>query len=335
MTGQALLRRLCLVPVTLFGVALVVFVLLRIIPGDPVALMAAPGATAADIQNLRASFGLDKPIPVQFVMWLNDVFHGDLGRSLSFRSDVVRVVLERMPPTLELVILALAIAIATGGLLALLGTYFRGGVVEWVVDGIIALFQATPDFLLALFLILLCTVMLPLLPNAGRIDPALPVAFSTQFYIFESLLRGRLDVLGGVFAHAILPAIALAVPFAAMIARVLKGSLGDAQAQDYTLMARTRGFRERRILLVESLPNALIPAVSLTGIQVTFLLAGTVLVERIFAYPGIGNLAVDAVAGRDLPLLQGIILAFAILFVLVNLATDVIVMALNPRLSHG
>jgi len=335
MSGQALLRRLALVPVTLFGVALVVFVLLRIIPGDPILLMAGPGASAADLQSLRESFGLDKSIPLQFLLWLRDLFHGDLGRSISFRGDVVQVVVERMPPTLELVFIALMLAMTFGGALALLGSYFRGGKVEWIVDGIIALFQSVPDFLLALLLILLCTVVFSLLPGSGRIDPALQVDFKTQFYIFESLFTGRFDVLGGLLAHIALPSLALALPFASMIARVLKASLGDAEKQDYTAMARSRGYHESRILMVESLPNALIPAASLTGIQLTFLLAGTVLVERIFGYPGIGNLAMDAVSSRDLPLLQGIILAFAVLFVAVNLLSDLIVVALNPRLRNG
>jgi len=335
MTGQTLFRRLALVPLTLFTVALVVFVLLRIIPGDPALLMAGPGATAADLQSIREGFGLDKPIMTQFGQWLLDLTHGDLGRSISFRADVVSVVAQRMPPTLELVFLALVIAVVLGGGLALLGTYYRGGKIEWLVDGFIALFQSVPDFLLALLLILLFTVATSLLPGSGRIDPALPVQFKTQFYIFESLVRGQFSILLGLLAHAILPAIALALPFASMIARVLKASLGDVERQDYAVMARARGYSERRILMVESLPNAVIPTAALTGIQLTFLLAGTVLVERIFAYPGIGNLAVDAVASRDLPLLQGIILAFAVLFVVVNLVSDLIVISLNPRLRNG
>lgn len=335
MSGRTLLHRLALAPITLFGVALVVFVLLRVIPGDPVLLMAPPGASEADLQVLRASFGLDQPIMVQFFYWLADLANGDLGRSMSLQSEVLTVVVQRLPPTLELVALALLIAIVVGGLLALIGSYFRNSVIEWAVDAVIGLFQAVPDFLLALLLILVFSVAYNLLPSSGRIDPSIPFDFSTQFYVTESIVRGRFSLLGGLLAHAALPAIALALPFAAIIARVLKASVSDTEKQDYVAMAHSRGYGKKRILLAESLPNAVIPAAALTGIQLTFLLAGTVLVERIFSYPGIGNLAVDAVSSRDLPLLQGIILAFAVLFVVINLVFDLIVIALNPRLRHG
>ena len=178
-------------------------------------------------------------------------------------------------------------------------------------------------------------MLIPLLPISGRIDPQLDVAFQTNFYLAESLLTGRLDVAIALLQHMILPAVALALPFAALVARLLKASLVEAEDQDYAQIARARGFSRPAILLREVFPNALIPTVALGGVQVTLLLGGTVLVERIFSYEGIGNMAIDAVINRDFPLIQGLILTFAVLFIALNLAVDLLVRLLDPRLRHG
>jgi ABC-type dipeptide/oligopeptide/nickel transport system permease component len=335
MRAAVLVRRLLLVPPTLLGVALIVFVLLRVVPGDPVAMMISPGASAADIRALHAHYGLDKPIPVQLLIWLGAMLHGDLGQSITSRIGVAGLVLRRLPATIELVLLATSIALVLGSALALLGAAFRRTGLEWLVDAIIAVTLAIPDFLWGLLFILLFDVMFPILPVSGRIDPAIVVRFATDFYLIESLLTWRFAVAGGLLSHAILPATALALPFAAVFARVLKTSLGDAEHQDYVQMARARGYSRARVLLAEALPNAIIPTASLTGVQITFMLAGTVLVERVFSYEGIGSMAIDAVTNRDLPLIQGIILAFAVMFIAINLAVDIGLTFLDPRLRHG
>jgi peptide/nickel transport system permease protein len=165
-------------------------------------------------------------------------------------------------------------------------------------------------------------VLIPLLPTSGRIDPQYAGVFTTNFYLIESLVTGRIEVAGKLIQHILLPAIALALPFAALVARLLKTSLSEAEDQDYAQIARARGFSRTTILLREVFPNALI-------------LGGTVLVERIFSYEGIGNMAIDAVINRDFPLIQGLILTFAALFIALNLAVDLVVTALDPRLRHG
>ncbi len=335
MKAAVIVRRLLLVPPTLLGVALIVFVLLRVVPGDPVAMMISPGASAADITALHAHYGLDKPIPVQLLIWLGAMLHGDLGQSITSRIGVARLVLRRLPATIELVLLATLIALVLGTALALLGAAFRRGGLEWLIDGVIAVTLAISDFVWGLLFILLFDVMFPILPVSGRIDPAVTAHFATNFYLVESLLTWRFAVAGGLLSHSILPATALALPFAAVFARVLKSSLGDAEHQDYVQMARARGYSRARVLLAEALPNAIIPTASLTGVQVTFMLAGTVLVERVFSYEGIGNMAIDAVTNRDLPLIQGIILAFAVMFVAINLTVDIGLTFLDPRLRHG
>ena len=330
-----MVRRLVLIPPTLAGVAAIVFVLLRIVPGDPIAMMIPPGASLADVERLRAFYGLDRSIPEQFISWFGQVFSGNFGRSISLHQNVFELVLARLPATLELALVATLIAIVLGLLVALTGVYFRGRRAEWVIDGGVGVFLAIPDFLWALILLLVFGVLVPLLPTSGRIDPQLDVAFRTNFYLIESLVTGRLDVARALLSHMILPAIALALPFAALVARLLKASLSEAEDQDYAQIARTRGFARPAILLREVFPNALIPTVALGGVQITLLLGGTVLVERIFSYEGIGNMAIDAVINRDFPLIQGLILTFAVLFIALNLVVDVLVTLLDPRLRHG
>ena len=330
-----IIRRLVLIPPTLFGVAVIVFVLLRIVPGDPIAMMIPPGATPADIDRLRAFYGLDQAIPQQFVTWLGQALSGDFGHSISLHQRVFELVLARLPATLELALLATLIAVALGLAAALIGILLRGRRAEWAVDGGIGVLLAIPDFLWALILLLLFGVLIPLLPISGRIDPEIDVSFHSNFYLIESLATARFDVAMALLHHMILPALALALPFAALVARILKTSLAEAEDQDYAQIARARGFSRPEILLREVLPNALIPAVALGGVQVTLLLGGTVLVERIFSYEGIGNMAIDAVINRDFPLIQGLILTFAALFIALNLAVDVLVTLLDPRLRHG
>jgi peptide/nickel transport system permease protein len=330
-----IIRRLVLIPPTLFGVCVIVFVLLRVVPGDPIAMMIPPGASPADIERLRAFYGLDQSIPQQFITWFGQSLTGNFGRSISLHQNVFELVRARLPATLELALMATLIATALGVMVALTGVYVRGRRAEWAIDGGIGVFLAIPDFLWALILLLLFGVLIPLLPISGRIDPQLDVTFQTNFYLVESLATGRLDVAAALLQHMILPAVALALPFAALVARLLKASLAEAEDQDYAQIARARGFSRPSILLREVFPNALIPTVALGGVQVTLLLGGTVLVERIFSYEGIGNMAIDAVINRDFPLIQGLILTFAVLFIALNLAVDLLVRLLDPRLRHG
>jgi ABC-type dipeptide/oligopeptide/nickel transport system permease component len=335
MRWDEIIRRLVLIPFTLFGVGVIVFVLLRVVPGDPIAMMIPPGASVSDIERLRAFYGLDQSIPQQLVSWFGQILSGNFGRSISLHQNVLELVMARLPATLELSALATLIALALGTVIALAGVYFRGRRAEWAIDGGIGVFLAIPDFLWALLLLLFLGVLVPLFPISGRFDPHLGVSFRTNFYLIESLLTGRLEMAGALLQHMTLPAVALALPFSALVARLLKASLTEAEDQDYAQIARARGFSRSAILLREALPNALIPTVALGGVQVTLLLGGTVLVERIFSYEGVGNMAIDAVINRDFPLIQGLILTFAVLFIALNLIVDLLVTLLDPRLRHG
>ena len=329
------LKRLLWALPTLFGVAVLVFVLVRVIPGDPIAMMLPPGATAEDVGRLRALYGLDAPIATQFVVWMGDVLRGNFGTSISLRDGVASLVLSRLPATLELVIVAVVAACALAAVAAVGAVYFRGHWPELVVDGATGLVLAIPDFLWGLLFILVLGVLLPVLPISGRIDPTLDFNPVTGFYLAEALLRLRPDVLGDLMKHLLLPVLALALPLAAALTRVLKGSLIDAMNQDYVMLVRVKGYSRGRTLWRVALRNALIPTVTLTGVQFSFLIGGTVLIEYLFSYPGIGNLAIAAVNQRDLPLIQGLVLTFAVLFILTNLIVDMAYSVLNPRLRQS
>src|SRR5262245_45234436 len=335
MIASALLRRVVMAVVTLFGVAVVVFVLLRVAPGDPVAMMIAPGARAQDVAALRARYGLDQPLWAQFIIWLGQILHGDFGVSISLRRNVLELLGERLPATLELAIIACTVAILIGGAIAIAGTLLRRTRVESAIDTVNGLMLAVPDFVWALAFVLVLGVLWPVLPLSGRIDPSVDAALATRFYLIESLVTGRFGVARDTAAHLVMPALALALPLAAIIIRILKEALSEAMLQDYVLVARVKGMTELRLIAGEALRNAVGPTLALTGVQFTFLIGGTVIVERIFAYPGIGSMAIDAVINRDLPLIQGLVLVFGALFVLINLLIDVVVAALNPKLRHG
>jgi ABC-type dipeptide/oligopeptide/nickel transport system permease component len=335
MSINYLLKRLFWALPTLFGVAVVVFVLVRVVPGDPIAMMLPPGATADDVGRLRAMYGLDAPIPKQFVVWMGEVLRGNFGTSISLREGVVSLVLGRLPATLELVIVAVAAACALAAVAAVGAVYFRGRWPELVVDGTTGLVLAIPDFLWGLLFVLVLGVLLPVLPISGRIDPTLDFDPATGFYLAEALVRLRWTALADLVRHILLPALALALPLAATLTRVLKGSLLEAMNQDYVTLVRVKGYSRARTLWRVALRNALIPTVTLTGVQFSFLIGGTVLIEYIFSYPGIGNLAIAAVNQRDLPLIQGLVLTFAVLFILTNLVVDMAYSVLNPKVRQA
>lgn len=331
----SILKRAVMAAITLFGVAAVVFLLLRLAPGDPVAMMVGPGATAEDIARLRASYGLDQPLITQFWIWLGSLVQGDFGTSISRRIGVGALLLERLPATLELAVAALATALLLGGAIAVTGTLWRQHWTSGALDGATGLMLAIPEFVWALALVLVFGVALPVLPLSGRINPALVTTFVSDFYLFEALLTGRFDLVADLLRHMAMPVLALALPLAAIIARVLREALGEAMMQDYVTLARVKGMTDLRLIFSETLRNAIGPTLALAGVQFTFLIGGTVIVEKIFSYPGLGSMAIDAVINRDFPLIQGLVLMFGLIFTLVNLLVDTAVVAFNPRLRHA
>ncbi|RUX96406.1 ABC transporter permease, partial [Mesorhizobium sp. M7D.F.Ca.US.004.01.2.1] len=303
-----LVLRLLTIAITLLGVSVVVFVIIRVAPGDPIAMMLPPGATQVDIDRLRAFYGLDKSLVEQYFIWVSGVLQGNFGTSISLRQDVITLVLARLPATLELSTFALLIALLIGVPLAVLGTREQGTAAEGAIDVANGAVLSIPDFLWGLVLILLFGVLAPIFYISGRVSPDLNLQFSTQFYLIESIVRLRFDVTRDLMSHMVLPALALALPLAAIISQLLKMSLKEVITLDYVTLARVKGFSETQVILREALKNAALPTLTLVGVQFTFLIGGTVIVERLFSYEGLGNMAIDAVINRDLPLIQGIVL---------------------------
>jgi ABC-type dipeptide/oligopeptide/nickel transport system permease component len=312
--------------------SLIVFVVLRLIPADPLAMMLPPNATPADAALLRHQLGLDKPIPSQFLIWLVNALHGNLGASISFQQPVATLIGSTLPATLELCLTALVISLmisVPGGVFAYAVTDRRG---ELPVSFAVVLMQSVPSFLWALLLIALLGVYLPILPFSGRVGDGIPMPHLTGFLLIDFLVKGEFSDWLSAASHLVLPSLALAFGFAPLVIRVLRSSLLDQRNESYVGVARLRGVSESRILWRHMLKNAALPALTMIGVQFGFLFGGALLVEMIFSFPGVGNLMVQAVRNNDLVLIQGIAIVFCALMLVINAIVDTLYVIMNPRL---
>ena len=280
-----------------------VFLLAHIVPGDPVAQMLGEGARAEDLTQLRHTLGLDLPLPVQYGRYLSGVLHGNLGESFRFQQPVLKVVAEHYPATLELALVALLICALIGIPAGVLAAHKRGERTDLTVAVLTLFGLSVPNFALGPVLILLFSVVLGWLPVSGR---------------------------GGI-SHLILPAFTLGAALAAILTRMVRTSVIEELSADYVRTARAKGVSESGVLFRHALRNALIPILTILGLQFGTLLAGTIVTESIFSWPGIGRLAVQAIGARDYPLLQGCILLIAVSYVFVNLLTDLVYAVVDPR----
>ena len=327
-----LLRRaLTAVPI-LFAVSMILFVALRLLPVDPAAMSMPPNATIEDVEAKRREMGLDRPLATQYAIWLRGALHGDFGRSIQLRRDAGQLVANALPATIQLALAAMLIAgtLGLGG--GLLLFRLRGTPFEPVADLASIVLLSIPEFLWGLILLFVFGVLLQWLPFTGQVSPGLPLPHITGFLLLDSLLVGRLDVFLSACRHLILPAVALGLAFSPTIMRVLRSSLFDVYLEDYILQARLRGLSERHVLLGHALKNASLPTLTLAGVQFGILFSGTLLVEVIYSYPGMGNLMVDAVRNADLPLIQTIGLTYCIVVLSINTAVDGLYVVLNPKL---
>ena len=330
--STVLSRRLIAAIPTLLMLALIVFVVLRLIPADPLAMMLPPNATPADAALLRHQLGLDKPIPSQFLIWLVNALHGNLGASISFQQPVAMLIGSTLPATLELCLTALVISLiisVPGGVFAYAVTDRRG---ELPVGFAVVLMQSVPSFLWALLLIALLGVYLPVLPFSGRVGDGIPMPHLTGFLLIDFLVKGEFSDWLSAASHLVLPSLGLAFGFAPLVIRVLRSSLLDQRNESYVGVARLRGVSENRILWRHMLKNAALPALTMIGVQFGFLFGGALLVEMIFSFPGVGNLMVQAVRNNDLVLIQGIAIVFCALMLVINAIVDTLYVIMNPRL---
>jgi ABC-type dipeptide/oligopeptide/nickel transport system permease component len=325
-------RRLLSAALTLVLVSALLFIVLHALPVDPAAMSLPPSATIAEIEAKRREMGLDLPLPQQYLIWLAQVLHGDFGTSIHYGRSVVGLVASTLPATIELAVLSIIVATVVGLGGGLFMFHVRGRRTESIVDFGSIILLSIPEFLWGLFFILLFGVALQWLPFTGRLDPEFRLPQGTGFLLYDALAAHRLDIFWSALRHMILPSVALGIAFSPTIMRVLRSSLIDVYLEDYIHMARLRGLSERRILLHHALKNAFLPTLSLMGVQFGFLFGGTLLVEVIFSYPGLGNLMVDAVRNADLPIIQLVGLAYCIVVLTINTAVDSLYLVLNPKL---
>ena len=319
----------------MFGVAIIVFFFIRLTPGDPVDIMLGHSGTVSqrEIDQLRQQFHLDKPLGVQLWYFLSDAAQGNLGYSYVRNKSVVDLLAERLPATIEMTIGALLVSLIVAVPIGILSAIRQNSLLDRLSMAGAFLGISMPGFWLGIILTLLFAVQLQWLPAQGRLSYEIPFREVTGFYVLDSILTGNMPALKDSLLHLVLPSVTLGLGVAAIIARVLRSSMLEVLRSDYIKLARAKGATEWNVVLKHALRNALIPTITVVGLQVGTLLGGNMIVETVFSWPGLGRLVVDAIFNRDFPLIQGAVMIYAITFVLTNLAVDVLYTYLNPRIT--
>ncbi len=332
--GQYAIKRFLTIVPVLIGVSLIVFSFTHLIPGDPAVAMLGERATPQRVAEVRAQLGLDKPLYTQYFIYVDKVLHGDLGASILRGDPVLRDLVRRFPATVELAISAICIAIVVGVPMGIISAVWRNS----FFDGFSRLVALTgvsmPIFWLGLMLAWFFGVMLRWLPTGFRLGTDVTLVSVTNFYILDCLLTKNSAALVSSLRHLILPAIALSTIPMAVIARMTRASLLEVLSQDYIRTAESKGLPQRSVILRHAMRNALLPVMTVTGLQVGRLLAGAILTETIFSWPGIGLWIYESIQARDYPIVQGATLFIATIFVMVNLLTDVLYAAVDPRIKY-
>jgi len=331
-----LLRRVALIVPTFFGVTLLAFALIRLIPGDPVEnLSGERGMDPERRLRLLHQFGLDQPLYTQYFDYIGNVLRGDLGTSLTTHEPVLTEFLTLFPATFELAFFALIFAILVGLPAGILAAIKRNTVADYAVMGVSLTGYSMPIFWWALLLILLFSVQLGWTPVSGRLAVQFDVPATTGFMLIDTLRSGEPGAFRSALSHLILPTIALGTIPLAVIARMTRSSMLEVLREDYVRTARAKGLPQLQVVLVHALRNALIPVITVIGLQVGLLLSGAILTESIFSWPGIGNWLIHGVQSRDYPVVQGGILLIATIVISVNLVVDLLYGVINPRIRHA
>jgi peptide/nickel transport system permease protein len=310
-------RLLALIPV-LFTVAVIVFLILRLTPGDPAAVIAGNNATNEDIDRIREQLGLTKPLITQFMIWLSGVLQGDLGYSFYLGKPVIELIAQRIEPTLSLAAGTMVLAVLVAVPLGTLAAWRMGGWLDRMLSGFAVAGFSVPVFVIGYVLIYIFAIQLQCLPVQG------------YRRLFGEFSQG----LGAWAYQLVLPWLSLATIYVALIARVTRASVSEALTEDYIRTARAKGLTEQVVLLRHALANAAVPIVTVVGIGIALLIGGVVVTETVYAIPGLGSLTVDAVLNRDFPVIQGVVLFFSVLYVLINLLVDLSYLWLDPRIRY-
>lgn len=304
---QYIIQRLLAALVTLIGISLIVFLLVRLLPGDPARIIAGLLASEEDVRLIRVNLGLDQPLPVQYAMFFSRLIRGDLGTSARTQEPVMREILARLPATMKLAVISITIASIAGIVGGILAAYHRNSTLDLFISVGTLFGISMPVYWLGLMLIVIFAVRLHWLPAAGSEKP-------TSY---------------------IMPSLTLAAFSVALIARMTRSSMLEILGEDYVRTARAKGLNEQIVILRHAFKNALIPVITVIGLQFGALLGGAVLTETVFGWPGMGRLLVDSIFARDYPMVQGIVLVFSFLFILVNLVVDILYAYVDPRIRYG
>jgi len=348
--GRYILRRLLSVIPTLIGVTLIIFLFQRIIPGDPAVAMLGEHATEENVARIREQFGLDRPafldrdaladgdlagfFDSQYIRYFNRLIQLDLGESIHRRIPVAETLKERFPATIELSLLSMFLALLIGIPVGIASASRRNSALDGItmVGSLVGV--SMPIFWLGIMEIMLFSVLLKWLPAGSRLSTGIEITSITGLLLFDSLLTLNFEGFIDALQHIILPAVALATIPTAIITRMTRSSMLDVLQEDYIRTATAKGLSERTVLFRHALKNAFLPVITVIGIQAGILLAGAVLTETIFSWPGIGKWVYDAILGRDYPIVQGVTLLIALIFLLVNLLVDLSYAVLDPRISY-
>jgi len=309
-----ILQRLIGMIVVMFFVVTIVFVIVRVTPGDPAAIMLGPEATAADIEQLRTRLGLDAPLIMQYFFYIGQLLQGDFGQSIFLGQSVLQALVDRAEPTFFLTLFSIFIACAIALPIGIYAAYRRGSFIDQAATTLAMLAASIPSFWLGLILMQIFAVRFGWFPVSGYGGPG-------------TSLTERLG-------HLVLPAVALGVVSSALILRFTRASMLDVLGDDYVRTARAKGLAENRVILKHALKNALIPIITVIGLTMAVLISGAVVTETVFGLPGVGNLVVSAVLRRDYPVIQGALLIIAALYVLINFAIDMIYLLVDPRVRY-
>jgi peptide/nickel transport system permease protein len=327
-------RTLVSIPI-MFGVAIVVFLFMRLTPGDPVDIMMGRGGvvSAGEIEQLRSEFHLDQPLHIQLWLFLKDAVRGDLGYSYVQKLPVITLIKDRLPATIELAVASLIFSLLIALPIGILSAVWQNSLLDRLSMAGAFLGISMPGFWMGIILILIFAVRLNWLPVQGRASFDAHLVSHTGFFVLDSILTGNRIALISTLKHLILPAVTLGAAAAAVVARVIRSSMLETLRSDYVVLARSKGAPEWSVVLKHALRNALIPTVTVVGLQVGVLLGGNMIVETVFSWPGLGRMVVSAIFARDFPLVQGSVMVYAFTFVMANLVVDILYTYLNPKIT--
>jgi dipeptide transport system permease protein len=330
------LTRIAMAIPTFVGITMLAFFLIRLVPGDPIETMAGErGIDPARHEQLRREFGFDKPLLVQYGRYVTRVFHGDLGRSIVTREAVLSEFATLFPATIELALCAMLFALILGLPAGIVAAVRRSSIFDHGVMGVALTGYSMPIFWWGLLLMLLFSVELDLTPVSGRIAVQYYIEPVTGFLLVDTLLSGDRDAFVSALSHMILPAIVLGTVPLAVIARMTRSAMLEVLGEDYIRTARAKGLPAYRVICVHALRNALIPIVTVIGLQIGVLFTGAILTETLFSWPGVGKWLIEAINRRDYPVLQGGTLLIGVVVMAVNLLVDLTYGMINPRIRHA